>query len=233
MISNQLLQCGQSQDKTRVGSVTEKITGWQFLFVLSFVFLNIFGCFSDSVLFDSTGTIHQCGTTSDAGGGQNLGYIGDGNWAEYAIENNSPNSEYQISFRLASPNTGGMINFYLDDISMGSVSVPNIGNWQVYQSVVSNINISQGKHYLKAVATKAGFNFNYMDIQAVKLGVNKVTTAAADVYIYPNPVSNELIINSADFQFDKIEIFDSLCRLIMSKTATKEPILCIPDSFIQ
>lgn len=166
-------------------------------------------------------------TTGDTGGGQNLGYIGDGNWAEYAIENNSLNSEYQISFRLASPYTGGMINFYIDDISAGSVSAPNTGDWQIYQSVVSNINISPGKHYLKVVATKAGFNFNYMDIQAVKLGVNKVT-AATDVYIYPNPVSNELIINSADFQFNKIEIFDSLGRLVMNKTEVREPLVCIP-----
>lgn len=169
----------------------------------------------------------QAETAGDVGGGQNLGHISDGNWVEYAIENNSLNSEYQISFRLASPNTGGMINFYIDDISVGSVSAPNTGNWQVYQSVVSNINISQGKHYLKVVATKGGFNFNYMDIQAVKLGVNKVT-AAPDVYIYPNPVSNELIINSADFQFNKIEIFDSLGRLVMNKTGVREPLVRIP-----
>jgi uncharacterized repeat protein (TIGR02059 family) len=169
----------------------------------------------------------QAETTGDVGGGQNLGYIGDGNWAEYAIENSSPDTEYQISFRLASPNTGGVINFYIDDISAGSVSVPNTGNWQVYQSVVSNITINQGKHYLKAVATKAGFNFNYMDIQAVKLGINKVTAAAA-VYIYPNPVSDELIINSADFQFDKIEIFDALGRLVMNKTGVREALVRIP-----
>ncbi|MDR7210697.1 carbohydrate-binding protein [Flavobacterium piscis] len=168
----------------------------------------------------------QAETTGDVGGGQNLGHIGDGNWAEYAIENNSPDTEYQISFRLASPNTGGMINFYIDDISVGSVSAPNTGHWQVYESVVSNITISQGKHYLKVVATKAGFNFNYMDIQAVKLDVNKVTAAA--VSVYPNPVSNELIVNSADFHFDKIEIFDALGRLVMSKTVTKEPVLHIP-----
>lgn len=167
-------------------------------------------------------------TTGDTGGGQNLAYISDGNWAEYAIENSSSDTEYQISFRLASPYTGGLISFYIDDISVGSVSAPNTGDWQIYQSVVSNINISQGKHYLKAVATKAGFNFNYMDIQAVKLDVNKVIAATADVSIYPNPVSNELIVNSADFQFDKIEIFDSLGRLVMSRTVIREPVLHIP-----
>ena len=170
----------------------------------------------------------QAETTDDVGGGQNLGHIGDGNWVEYAIENNSPDTEYQISFRLASPNTGGMINFYIDDISVGSVYALNTGHWQVYQSVVSNINISQGKHYLKVVAMKAGFNFNYMDIQAVKLDVNKVTAATADLSIYPNPVSNELIVNLADFQFDKIEIFDALGRLVINKTGVRGSLVRIP-----
>jgi hypothetical protein len=168
----------------------------------------------------------QAEATGDVGGGQNLGYIGDGNWAEYAIENTTTNTAYQISFRLAAPNAGGLINFYLDDVNVGSVAAPNTGNWQVYQSVLSNIAISPGKHYLKVVATKSGFNFNYMDIQAKTLGVNDVTKEG--VYIYPNPVSNELIINSADFQYDKIEVFDTLGKLVMSKTTDGEPVLRLP-----
>jgi hypothetical protein len=168
----------------------------------------------------------QAETTGDVGGGQNLGYIGDGNWAEYAIENSTLNTAYQISFRLAAPNTGGLINFYIDGVSVGSVSAPNTGNWQVYQSVVSNITISLGKHYLKVVATKSGFNFNFMDVQAKTLGVNDVTDA--DICIYPNPVSNELIINSADFQYNKIDIFDTLGKLVMSNTTDGEPVLRLP-----
>lgn len=178
---------------------------------------------AESFLFKSG---MQAETTGDVGGGQNLGYIGDGNWAEYAIENNTLNTAYQISFRLASPNTGGLINFYIDDVNVGSVSAPNTGNWQVYQSVLSNITISPGKHYLKVVATKSGFNFNYMDIQEKTLGVNDVTDE--DICIYPNPVSNELIVNSADFQYDKIEVFDILGKLVLSKTTDGEPVLRLP-----
>jgi hypothetical protein len=107
----------------------------------------------------------QTETTGDVGGGLNLGYIGDGNWLEYTIENNTSETEYQISFRVAAPGTGGKIDFYIDDKSAGSITTPNTGDWQVYQSVVADINISEGKHYLKVVATKAGFNLNYIEIQ--------------------------------------------------------------------
>ena len=168
----------------------------------------------------------QAETTGDVGGGQNLGYIGDGNWAEYAIENNTSATEYQISFRLAAPNIGGTINFYIDDKIVGSVSAPNTGNWQVYQSVTKSVSIDQGKHYLKVVATKAGFNFNYMDIQDKQTGIEEVSET--NVNIYPNPVSNELIINSADFQHNKIEILDAMGRIVSSKLTAGEPVLRVP-----
>ncbi|HJV78199.1 MAG TPA: carbohydrate-binding protein [Paludibacter sp.] len=168
----------------------------------------------------------QAETTGDVGGGQNLGYIGDGNWVEYAIENNTSKTVFQISFRLAATSSGGVIDFYVDDKYIGRVNAPNTGNWQVYQSVVSDINISQGKHYLKVVATKSGFNFNYMDIQGIKTGVSNVTNE--NVSIYPNPVSDELIIRFLDFQHNKIEIFDAMGKLVSSRATAGESVLHVP-----
>jgi len=168
----------------------------------------------------------QAEPTGDVGGGQNLGYIGDGNWAEYAIKNDSSNTNYQISFRLAATSVGGVINFYVDDKSAGSVSAPNTGGWQTYQSVVSNLSLSQGKHYLKVVATVSGFNFNYMDVQGIKTGITNVTDE--NVSIYPNPVSNELVISSADFQHKKIEIYDVMGRVVNSKLTDGESVLHLP-----
>lgn len=168
----------------------------------------------------------QAETTGDVGGGQNLGYIGDGNWVEYAIENNTSNTEYQISFRLAAQYAGGMINFYIDDKSAGSVSAPNTGNWQVYQSVAKSISIAPGKHYLKVVATKAGFNLNYMDMQAVQTGIREV--AETNITICPNPVSNKMIISSINFHHNKIEIFDVNGNLVISKVTAGESVLHVP-----
>jgi len=167
----------------------------------------------------------QAEATGDAGGGQNLGYIGDSDWVEYTIDNNTSETEYQIAFRLAALNSGGVIDFYLDDKSVGSVAVPNTGNWQVYQSVVKDISISHGKHYLKLIATKAGFNINYMDVE-LPTGIRKVTEANAN--IYPNPVSDEMIINSGGFQPNKIEVFDVMGNMVISRVAVGEPVLHVP-----
>lgn len=168
----------------------------------------------------------QAETTGDVGGGQNLGYIGDGDWVEYAIENNTSSTEYQISFRVAAQSAGGIIDFYIDDKNVGRVIAPNTGNWQVYQSVAKSVSIAPGKHYLKVVATKAGFNLNYMDIQDIQTGIEEVSEV--NVSIYPNPVSNELIISSADFQYNKIEIFDAMGRMVTSRLIAGEPVLRVP-----
>ena len=167
----------------------------------------------------------QAETTGDVGGGQNLGYIGNGDWAEYTIENKNSKTDYQISFRLAATSAGGIIDFYLDDKSIGRVNAPNTGNWQVYQSVTKAISISQGKHYLKIVATNAGFNLNYMDIQ-FPTDIRKLTDEKLTVY--PNPVSNEMIISSTDFRHSKIEIFDALGNLVISRATAGEPVLHEP-----
>jgi len=168
----------------------------------------------------------QAQTTTDVGGGQNLGNIANGDWVEYAINNSSSTTSYQISFRLANPSAGGVIDFYIDDKYISRVVVPNTGNAQVFQSIVKDITLAQGKHYLKIVATVGGFNFNYVDILSKQTGVEEVSET--NISIYPNPVSNELIINSPDFKHNKIEIFDVMGRVTNCKLTAGESVLHLP-----
>ncbi len=168
----------------------------------------------------------QAETTSDAGGGQNLGYIGDGSWVEYAIENNTTETNFQISFRLASTIGNGQIDYFIDNDNMGRVITPNTGGWQVYQSVDKDISIPLGKHYLKLIATKAGFNINYMDVHEIDTGVQEIK--GSNIRIFPNPVSEEMTIYSTGFMHNKIEIFDATGNLVISRATEGETILSIP-----
>lgn len=168
----------------------------------------------------------QTETTGDVGGGLNLGYISTGDWLEYAIKNDSTESNYIISFRVAAQGTGAIIDYYIDDIHAGSVNVPSTGNWQVYTSVEKNISIGPGKHYLKVVATVSGFNINYMNIYKKASGIKDVTEA--DLSIYPNPLSNEMIIKQVNFQYDKVEVFDARGNLVVRKTTAGETVLHVP-----
>lgn len=167
----------------------------------------------------------QAENCSDTGGGQNLGYIGNGDWVEYPIENTSDQTDFQISFRVAAQSAGGLIDYYVDGTKGGSISTPSTGNWQVYTSVDASIHIPKGKHYLKIVAKAAGFNFNYFEIRGAT-GIEDAINSTATVY--PNPVSKELTISSVGFQYDKIEILDLGGKLIMRREAKGEPVLRIP-----
>jgi len=159
----------------------------------------------------------QTEETSDEGGGLNLGYIGDGDWVEYAVENNSTESVYQIIFRVASqgPDNGGIIDYYIDGETAGSVTLPVTGGWQVYQSVVKDISLSQGKHYLKVVAAKAGFNLNYLKIDQEITGIGEEITEDSIVNIYPNPANNRITIQSRGFPYDKAELIDMTGNVVL------------------
>jgi lysophospholipase L1-like esterase len=175
----------------------------------------------------------QTEATSDAGGGLNLGYISDGNWAEYTIANNTSQTQYQIAFRVAAPSTSGVISYYLDNILVAMFSCPSTGDFQVYTSVVKNISIPNGNHYLKMVATKGGFNLNYMDITSTVTGIGTKIAGANSIMIYPIPASDELIISSADFKPTQIDILDVTGNIVVSQSVVGEPVLhvpvCLPD----
>ncbi len=167
----------------------------------------------------------QTEETSDTGGGSDVGWIDNGDWMEYAIDNRTDTLNYHISFRVGSP-SGGVIRYYIDEKSAGTLLVPNTGNWQVFQTVVKDISISAGKHYLKLVASTGGFNINYLDIRSITTGISSVSEAS--VTFYPNPVSDELIINASDFNHSKVEVFNVTGNKVISLATNGEDVLHIP-----
>jgi len=166
-------------------------------------------------------------TTSDTGGGLNVGWIDSGDWLEYVIKNNTTDSLYNITFRVASPNTSGRIDYYLDNKKISQISVPNTGGYQIWQSVVAKINIRQGKHYLKLVTPGSGFNINYCEITKVAV-VGIENPHENEITISPNPVSKELIIGSTDFKYNKVEIIDIMGKTVLSKLTANESELHLP-----
>jgi alpha-L-fucosidase 2 len=163
----------------------------------------------------------QTEQTGDTGGGLNVGWIDDDDWMEYAINNNTTDTIFTATFRLASPFGGGILGVYLDEVKIGQVNASYTGGWQVYRSVNTDLNISTGKHFLKLSATKGGFNINYIDIKKKVTGINEANSD--NFKVYPNPVSGELCIESADFEYNKIEITDIIGSIMLCRLITYEP----------
>lgn len=148
----------------------------------------------------------QTENTSDTGGGLNIGWVDNGDWMEYATENNSSLTNFKITFRVASPNTDSKLDYYIDNKLIKQISIPNTGGWQTWKSINDEITINSGKHYLKVVASKGGFNLNYIDIKDNTNGVEELSDNM--VTIFPNPVIDKINIRSSNLKYNKIEILN-------------------------
>jgi hypothetical protein len=124
---------------------------------------------STSLRIEAESYINQYGTqketTADAGGGQNVGYIDNGDWMDYTI-NPATSGTYTISVRIASTSTGGQIQLKkADGTVIGTVSLPNSGGWQTWQTATGTVTLNAGQQTLRLFsATAVNFNINWFEL---------------------------------------------------------------------
>ncbi|MEU9449667.1 glycoside hydrolase family 16 protein [Streptomyces sp. NPDC048277] len=91
-------------------------------------------------------------TTTDTGGGQDIGYIANGDWALYKGVDFGSTAATQFYARVASgaaSGVSGLVQVRLDSPSnapIGSFSVANTGGWQTWTTVPANISSVTGTH---------------------------------------------------------------------------------------
>jgi hypothetical protein len=91
-------------------------------------------------------------TTTDSGGGQDLGYLANGDWALYRGVNFGSTAARQFSARVASgaaSGVSGLVEVRLDSRTstpVGSFAVANTGGWQTWKTIPANISSVTGTH---------------------------------------------------------------------------------------
>jgi aryl-phospho-beta-D-glucosidase BglC (GH1 family) len=105
-------------------------------------------------------------TTSDAGGGCNVGWVESGEWLEYSI--NVPAGGYRADVRVASMGGGGSYNIQVDGVQVvAATSVGNTGGWQSWVTQSSGVfNVGAGTHTLR-INVSGAMNLNWIDIVPV------------------------------------------------------------------
>ncbi|GAB3754339.1 cellulase family glycosylhydrolase [Spirosoma pomorum] len=104
-------------------------------------------------------------TTTDAGGGQNVGNIETNDWLGYRI--NVPTAgSYTIQYRVATPNSGASIRFERlgGASSFGTIGVPNTGGWQNWQTITQTVQLPAGEQEVALVSANGSFNINWFRI---------------------------------------------------------------------
>ena len=138
-------------------------------------------------------------STSDAGGGLNIGWTDAGDYLDYNVHIVTTGA-YTVTFRSAAQDQSGTISLYLysntDTVRLVTQSLPVTSGWQTWTSTTTNnINLTAGDYLLRLVVDKAGFNLNWMNF-ALVTGMNALDVSGSGIKIYPNPVTDELKIYS-------------------------------------
>jgi glucosylceramidase len=108
-------------------------------------------------------------TTSDTGGGYDVGYVNNGSWMHFKnVDFGSGVSN--VSVRTASAGNGGTLEFHLDSLAgtlVGTATLPATGGWQTWTTVSAPISGATGVHnlYLVFKGTAPIGNINWFRFQ--------------------------------------------------------------------
>lgn len=104
----------------------------------------------------------QTQATSDTGGGDNVGWIQNGDWTEYSVDVSQAGS-YKVEARVATPTAGGTIDILANGTKVGSIAVATTGGWQNWQTKSTNVTLNAGKQKLR---------FNYVGGSSSLMNIN-------------------------------------------------------------
>jgi len=136
-------------------------------------------------------------TCTDAGGGSDMGYIGNGDYMVYAVTVPSAGT-YTLSYRVASTNATGQVILGLNGTDLTpALSVPNTNGWQTWTTITNTtpVTLSAGTQYLTVYAKTGGFNINWWSLTATKgETISKLEPSlSCKMILYPNPTKGESV----------------------------------------
>ncbi len=105
-------------------------------------------------------------STSDVGGGRNVGYIDTGDWMSYPEVTLPSTGAYKVEYRVACLSGGGSLQLEkAGGIPVyGRISIPATGGWQNWVTVSHTVNLNAGPNAFGIKATAGGWNLNWFRI---------------------------------------------------------------------
>lgn len=101
--------------------------------------------------------------TTDVGGGQNVGWIGTGDWMSYANITIPTTGAYKIEYRIASVGGGTLVaNLNSSAVQFPAVAIPATGGWQNWQTISQTQTINAGTYTFGINASAGGWNINWI-----------------------------------------------------------------------
>lgn len=139
----------------------------------------------------------QVESTSDVGGGMNVGWIDAGDWIGYNLDVDV-SGQYDVTLRVAANSQTGLAEISSGDTSHTiQVEIPITYGWQVWTSISTEMVLEEGEQTLTLFIKEGGFNLNWMDFElGLATSEETQTPAFFNLYaMYPNPFNGELKIS--------------------------------------
>ena len=115
----------------------------------------------------------QTVTTTDTGGGLNVGFINTGDWMEYEVD--VPFSgTYDLDYRVASLNGGGSVQFQVDGVTQETTSIAATGGWQNWETLSTTVSLSAGLQTIRLYVESGGWNINWLDLDLEYVPINNL-----------------------------------------------------------
>ena len=162
-------------------------------------------------------------STDPQGFGYNVGWIESQESLRYTV-NVEEAGLYDVEFRVASGGDGGQLTAYLDDLSLGTVSVTGTGGWQAWRSQwLRGVELPAGEHVLRLSVRRGGFNLNTLRFTRVgsTSAEDEASGETALLRVGPNPARGPLTLRyrTALPADAALEVFDTLGRLVYAHPA--------------
>ena len=186
---------------------------------------------SGSIRIEAEAAAAQSGTQTEncSEGGRNVGWIDADDWMVWDVNLPSAGS-YTVEYRVASPNGTGQLQLEKAGGSAvyGTLDVPNTGGWQNWTTIAHTVTLEVGQQQIAIKARSGGWNINWLNLR--KAGSVSTTQkpsgdvasarVAAEIAIYPNPISRMLTVQGLT-EKTPIKIYNLSGELIVNSTVDR------------
>jgi endoglucanase len=166
-------------------------------------------------------------TTTDIGGGLNIGYTDIGDYMDYYVTVSESDS-YIVNYRIASLENNGQLELQLVDsngqaTTLHTAGFSATGGWQNWTTASRSVYLPEGYHTLRLLITQPLFNLNWLEF------INPTSTKNLkyedNIKIYPNPCKGIFTIemNTIQDEILEIKILNSLGREMIKKELKAQP----------
>lgn len=159
----------------------------------------------------------QTETTTDVGGGLNVGWLDPGDWMAYTITAPVAGT-YTLQFRVASLNGGGQIRLEQNSGTkvIGSVAVPGTGGWQNWTTISTSVYLPAGQQDVAIAVPVGGYNINWWTFAPATAA--RLAPAAPTAALYPNPAREQLQVQLAAAEVPaRVTVFNARGVAVLSR----------------